>query len=108
MAIDHKKGIPYWPQNDGKVERFNKTLLKIIRIAQLQGKNWKGEVQDFLFHYCSTPHTVTRKLRDKLSQVRSPGDQATEADWQIILRKSYAQRKLREKEYADSETRHDK
>ena len=28
LAVDHKKGIPYWPQSDGKVERFNKTLLK--------------------------------------------------------------------------------
>ena len=47
LAIDHKKGIPYWPQSDGEVERFNKTLMKIIRIAQLQGKDWKGGVKDF-------------------------------------------------------------
>ena len=94
------------------MERFNKTLLKIIRIPQLQGKNWKREVQDFLFHFRSTPHTVTslspaellvgRKLRDKLPQVQSPHDQATEAEWQILLRERYAWRKLREKEYADS------
>ena len=79
LAVDHEKGIPYSPQSDGEVERFNKTLLKIIRIAQLQGKNWKGEVLDFLFHYRNTPHTVTslspaellmgRKLRDKLPRV---------------------------------------
>ena len=47
LAIDHKKGIPYWLQSNGEVERFNKTLLTIIRIAQLQGKR------------CSTLHTVT-------------------------------------------------
>ena len=76
MAVDHKKGIPYWPQSDGEVERFNKTLLEIIRIAQLQGKNWKGEVQDFL---------MGRKLSDKLPQVQSPNDPATEAAWQIFL-----------------------
>ena len=74
LAVDHKKGIPHWPQSDGAVERFNKTLLKIIRIAQLQGK----------YIYRSTPHTVTslspaqllmgRKLRDKLPQVQSPRD----------------------------------
>ena len=112
LAIDHKKGIPYWPQSDGEVERFNKTLMKIIRIAQLQGKDWKGGVQDFLFQYRSTPHTVTLlspaelltgwKLRDKLPQVQPPRDQATEAEWQVLLRERYAQRKLREKEYADS------
>ena len=103
LAVDHKKGIPYWPQSDSEVERVNKTLLKLIRIAQLQGKNWKEELQDFLFHHLSTPHTVTslspsellmgRKLRDKLPQVHSPRDQATEAEWQILLRERYARRK---------------
>ena len=112
LAIDHKKGTPYWPQSDTEVERFNKTLLKIIRVAQLQSKNWKEEVQDVLFYYRSTPHTVTsvspaellmgRKLKDKLPQVQPPRDQATEAEWQIFLRERYARRKLREKEYADS------
>ena len=49
LSTDQKKGIPYWPQSDGKVERLNKTLLKAIRIAQLQGKDWKREVQDNSF-----------------------------------------------------------
>ena len=112
LAIDRKKEIPYWSQSDSEVERFNKTLLKIIRVAQLQGKNWKEEVQDFVFQHRSTPHTVTslspaellmgRKLKDKLSQVQPPRDQTTEAEWQILLKERYAQRKLREKEYADS------
>ena len=112
LAIDHKKGILYWPQSDGEVERLNKTLLKAIRIVQLKSKDWKREVQDFLFQYRSTPHTVTslspaellmgRKLRDKLPQVQPPCEQATEAEWQILLRERYARTKLREKEYADS------
>lgn len=69
----------YWPQSDGEVERLNKTLLKAIRIAELEGKDWKQELQD---QYCNTPHTVTslspaellmgRKLRDKLLRVRAP------------------------------------
>ena len=42
-----------------------------------------------------------RKLRDKLPQVQPPRDQATEAERQV-LRERYAQRKLRENEYADS------
>ena len=39
LAIDHKKGIPYWPQSDCEVERLNKTLLKAIRIAELERKD---------------------------------------------------------------------
>ena len=107
MAIDKKKGIPYWPQSDGAVERFNKTLLKTIRIAKLQGKNWKREVQDFLFHYRSTPHTVTSlspaellmgwKLEGTLPQVQSPRDQATEAERQIFLKKVCPEKIKRER-----------
>ena len=43
-----------------------------------------------------------RKLRDKLPQVQPLHDQASEAEWQILLRERYGWRKLREKEYADS------
>ena len=51
-----------------------------------------------------------RKLRNKLLQVQPPHDQATEAEWQILLKERYAQRKSREEEYADSkrERDHDK
>ena len=43
-----------------------------------------------------------RRLRDKLSQVQPPRDQAAEAEWQIFLRERHAWRNLREKEYAAS------
>ena len=43
-----------------------------------------------------------RKLRDKLPQAQPPRDEATEAEWQILLRERCARRKLREKEYAFS------
>ena len=43
-----------------------------------------------------------RKLRDKLPKVIPPRHQATEAEWQILLRERYAKRKLRQEEYADS------
>jgi len=33
LGVEHEKGIPYWPQSNGKVERSNHTLLKMIRIA---------------------------------------------------------------------------
>lgn len=90
---------------------LNKTLLKANRIAKLEGKDWKRELQDFLFQYRNTPHTVTslspaellmgRKLRDKLPRARPPTDHACEAEWQVLLTQE-AHKKLREKEYADS------
>ena len=80
LGIQHKEGVPYWPQSNGEVERCNETLLKIVRIARLEGKDWWKSLQNFLFQYRVTPHTVTavspalllvgRKLRDKLRQVK--------------------------------------
>ena len=84
------------------MESFNKTLLKIIRIAHLQGKNNIGkeiEVQSFLFQYRSTPHTVPslppaellrgKKLRDELPVIQLPHYQGTctETEWQIVLQR---------------------
>ena len=45
LTINHKQGIPYWPQIVSEVERLDKTLLKAIRIAQLQGQVRNGKVR---------------------------------------------------------------
>ena len=96
----------------GEVERCNKTLLKIIRIATLEGKDWKKALQNFLFQYRTTPHTVTglspaellmgRRLKDKLPKVSIPSERITEAHLQQLLRERDVRGKLRQKEYADS------
>lgn len=39
LGIEHKKGMPYWPQSNGNVEGSNQTLLKITGIANLQRKD---------------------------------------------------------------------
>ena len=103
--------MPYWPQSNGEVKRCNETLLRILRIARLQGKDWQRALQDFLFQYRVTPHTVTglspaelpmgRKLRDKLPHVEFSNDRPTEAYWQQLLRDKDTRAKLRQKEYAD-------
>lgn len=82
-----------------------------MRIAHLEGKDWRKALADFLFQYKVTPHTVTgispaellmgRKLRDKLPIVHIPKDRATEAQWQLLLNERDARAKLRQKEYAD-------
>ena len=51
LGIQHKKGVPYWPQSNGEVERCNETLLKIVRIAQLEKRDWRKAVKDSLFQY---------------------------------------------------------
>ena len=96
LGIVHLKGTPYWQKSNGEVERCNKTLLKIIRIATLEGKDWKKALQNFVFKYRTTPHTVTglspaellmgRSLNDKLPRLTIPSERITEAHWQQFLR----------------------
>ena len=111
LTVEQRKGIPYWPQSNGEVERFNETLMKIVRIAKLEKKDFKREVFNFLSQYRTTQHTVTgatpaellmgRKLRNKLPTVRIDSCANVESDWQILLRQKDASHKLRQKEYAD-------
>ena len=55
-GITHRKVAPYWPQANSEVERFNRTIEKAIRAANVEGKNWKEELDIFLLNYRSTPH----------------------------------------------------
>ena len=71
---------PLWPQANGEVKRYNRTLLKRIKIVQAENKNWRNEIYSFLLMYGSTSHSTTgvrpaellfnRKLRTKLPQLK--------------------------------------
>ncbi len=75
-GVEHKRVIPLWPRANGEVERQNRTLLKALRVAQTEGKDWKKELFKFLIAYRSTPHSTTgvspaklmfnREIRTKL------------------------------------------
>ena len=83
-AIQLRNVTPLWPQANGQTERQNRTLLKAMKIAQAEGKNWKREIYSFLLMYHSTPHSTTgvspaellfrRKIRTKLPELDSDFD----------------------------------
>ena len=83
-GVSHVRTTPLWPRANGEVERQNATLLKAIRAAQVEGKEWQRELQVFLLAYRTTPHSVTgvapadllfnRRVRSKLPQVQMPTD----------------------------------
>ena len=45
QGIKHRKVTPLWPQANGKVERQNRSLLKRLKISQIEKRDWKDEVQ---------------------------------------------------------------
>ncbi|CAB4042236.1 Transposon Ty3-I Gag-Pol poly, partial [Paramuricea clavata] len=90
LGIIHKKGVPYWPQSNGGVERCNETLLKIVRIARIEVTG-------------TTPAELLmgRKLREKLPRVEVNESRVTETERKQLLKERDARVKLRQKEYAD-------
>ncbi|XP_039438143.1 uncharacterized protein K02A2.6-like [Culex pipiens pallens] len=50
---------PYWPAANGEVERQNRSILKALKIGQLNGENLEKALQDYLYMYTVTPHAVT-------------------------------------------------
>ncbi|PFX31486.1 Uncharacterized protein K02A2.6 [Stylophora pistillata] len=59
LGITHRIITPLWPAAKAQVEGFNKTLEKTIRIATVEGKNWRSELFVFLMNYRTTPHSST-------------------------------------------------
>ena len=64
--IERRTSTPLWPQANGKIERQNHSLLKALRIAQAERKNWRHELLKFLIAYRSTPHSTTGASPAKL------------------------------------------
>ena len=105
-GIEHRKTTPLWPQANGEVERQNRSLLKCLQIAHLEGKNWRTELLVWLMAYRSTPQTSTgttpcymmfgHEVRSKLPELRRetvgvPGEEVQERDWSSKLKgKAYA------------------
>ena len=52
--IEHRTSTPLWPQANGEVERRNRSLLKVMRMAQAEKKDWRRELLKFLMAYRST------------------------------------------------------
>lgn len=57
---------PEWPQQNGQVERQNRSLLKRLRISQIEGSDWRADLMDYLLMYRSTPHSELGKTPSEL------------------------------------------
>ena len=59
LGIVHGRISLYWCPAQCQVERKNRSILKRIRIAQSEKRDWKSEIDNYLLMYRSTPHSVT-------------------------------------------------
>lgn len=101
--------IEYWPQQNGEVERQNRSLIKRIQISKAAKSDWKKDIQAYLLMYHNTPHSTTGKapaelffgrlLRDKIPHhVQDPLYDAEVRDKDFL-------EKEKGKEYADKKRR---
>ena len=58
FGVSASHGAVRHPQSQGGAERFNRTLLTLIRKAVDVGNDWEAELQMLLFFYCTRPHSV--------------------------------------------------
>ena len=59
LGFRHRKITPLWPRSNGEVERFMRTLKKVIEAARTENRSWKEELCKFLRNYRATPHCST-------------------------------------------------
>ena len=60
LGIKHTFSTPYWPQGNAEVERFMRTLNKVLQIANLKNEDLEVTLSNFLFQYRTTPHSTTK------------------------------------------------
>ena len=62
------KTTPYWPQENGLVERQNRCLLKRLKIIQAQNRDWEKDLEAYLSMYYQSL-TETPKIGSNLKHV---------------------------------------
>lgn len=103
--------IPYWPQMNGLVERQNQGILRTLRIAKAIKADWRKAIQDYVYAYNTTPHSVTGKAPTELLTGRPVKDLLpslrNDSYWQRDdeIRDNDAIRKMKGKLYADQRRR---
>ena len=105
LGFKHRKVTPKWARANGEVERFVRTVKKVIKTAKVEHKNYKQELNRLLRNYRATPHSTTRiapatalfgrPMKTKLPELTTPC-----SDPEIRERDQTAKAKM--KEHADN------
>ncbi|XP_058827099.1 uncharacterized protein K02A2.6-like [Topomyia yanbarensis] len=65
-SIHLNHSTPYWPQENGLMERQNRSLLKRLQISNALGRDWRKDLQEYLMMYYTTPHSTTGRTPTEL------------------------------------------
>ncbi|XP_055615315.1 uncharacterized protein K02A2.6-like [Toxorhynchites rutilus septentrionalis] len=65
-GITLRHSTPYWPQENGLVERQNRSLLKRLQISHALSRDWRRDLREYLLMYYTTPHSITGKTPTEL------------------------------------------
>ena len=100
LGFQHRKITP-----NGEVERFVRTVKKVIKTANLEGKSSKQEMYRFLRNFRATPHTTTRvppatALFNRAIKTKLP--EFNEGQQEPTLEANDRNAKMKMKSYADA------
>ncbi|XP_078243581.1 uncharacterized protein LOC140703803 isoform X1 [Pogona vitticeps] len=95
-GIKHKETTAYHPESNGLTEKFNGTLMRMIRAYLAENpNNWDQKLQSLLFAYRSVPQASTgfspfellfgRKVRGPLDLIKQNWEQITQDDPQDVV-----------------------
>ena len=75
--ITHNRITPLHPRANGIVESFMRNLNKILRIADMQKRNWKSALYNYLLAYRVSPNMSTKVppallLNNKIPRIKIP------------------------------------
>ena len=59
FGVHKSRTTPYHPQGDGMVERFNRTLLQLLRTYVTSQHDWETYLPHVLYAYRTSQHTAT-------------------------------------------------
>lgn len=102
---------PYWPEQNGAVERQMRNIGKRLKISAIQDTDWKTDLYEYITLYHSTPQETTglspgqmmfgREIRNRIPSIHQPPKLRLEAakDKDMMI-KEYHQRHANQDRHA--------